>query len=71
MVSVVVPVAAATAVDANVPVAREEATWLLTATPTYTVGAIRIVSDPTVVQLRPSADFAAVIVLPVLVSFSE
>ena len=55
----------------NVAVAFTPVTWLDTASPTYTTGAMVNVDDPTCVHVVPSADSYPVIVLPARVSFTH
>ncbi len=58
------PVALETAVPLNVAVARVETLWLVTASPTYTVAAIEMLSLPMSVQLVPVVDRYAETVEP-------
>src|SRR4051794_15766487 len=55
----------------NVAVAVRVASWLDTANPTYTDDAMEKVSRATTVHVAPSADAEAVIVWPLLVSFTQ
>src|SRR5690348_1684095 len=55
----------------NVHVALADVLWLVTPRPTYTIGAIGIVSVPTSVQFVPSADSYPVNVSPLRTSLIQ